>query len=237
VKVQTSVPAAVGAWLERRADGEGVVLAQVARDILVAAFRRQHVRGWLVRREDATSALARRDHALAVYIFDVVEHRPNGDLVVAVLHGEANPPHVGRVVTQSYLRETLDELFSHVAILDGSPSPWRILSSWFDSGSQRMIFTLQNPNGLTRPTSELVVVGDRNPGGFFCFVRDPAGRRCRVTTLKASEQDARVAAERWIDEALLEGVPLRVGYTWIADSEFPDLHVCLRIGESSPYLK
>ncbi|MCA9605769.1 MAG: hypothetical protein KC619_09250 [Myxococcales bacterium] len=208
-------------------------MAQVARDILVEVYRRQLVRAWIVPRAEATPERLARTDVLCTFLLEVLDDRPTGELVVAMLYGEAESGHTGRPVAQNYLRtqmRILPGLLEHVAVLDGSPRPWQITRAWFDARSSRMVLTLRilPPVDPHRPAPELVVLAGPEEG-FFCFVRDPLGRRCRITTIKPGEMDAKVAADRWLDRAAAEQqMPDPPRYQWIPDPAYPGMHVCVR---------
>ncbi len=92
---------------------------------------------------------------------------------------------------------------------------------------------------IAAPVAELVAL-DGKEAGFFCFIRDPAGRRCRITSVKDSEPEARAAAVRWLDEALMEAPPAGRGkaYEWVPDpAGYRDMHVCVQIGNAKPLLR
>lgn len=73
--------------------------------------------------------------------------------------------------------------------------------------------------------------------GFIGHITSWGGQRCRLTTVKATEDEAVRACERWIDRALAERVnPDAPTYRWVADPEAltPGGFVCARITGAGP---
>lgn len=144
MKVQTRVPDQVGTWLMERAEREGILVAQVARDLIVDAYRRSWIRSWIEHKDHCDPRVMETHATRCPFVFEVLSDMSGGELVVALLHGEtAQQP--GVPVSQGYLRTTLgifNDLLEHRAILDGSPRPWLITRAWWNAGGKRMELTL-----------------------------------------------------------------------------------------------
>jgi hypothetical protein len=94
---------------------------------------------------------------------------------------------------------------------------------------------------IAAPVAELVALQGEE-SGFFCFIRDPAGRKCRITSVKDSEVEAKAAAERWLHDALMERDVPPAGrgkaYEWVRDpAGYPGMHVCVEIGDAASRAK
>ncbi|MBL8680169.1 MAG: hypothetical protein JNK05_13420 [Myxococcales bacterium] len=115
----------------------------------------------------------------------------------------------------------------------GGRSPFSV---GYNALARRWEYTMPVTNAsviakIATPVPELVTLSGEQ-SGFFCLIRDPADRKCRITSVKPSEGEAHAAAERWLHEASERGFPPAgrgKTHEWVKDPAFPQMYVCVEI--------
>jgi len=145
--VQTRLPKPIGEWVLRVAAAEGVSTAAWLRRAVMGIAEGTRIEAWFARPGESLDSFhysAPRVHVT----LQLLERGAGGRCLFSPMHPPTHS-HAGQPWSEAWFKDS--DLFraqqQRVLVLRGSPVPWRILSSMFDSSEQRLLL-------LAEPVSE-----------------------------------------------------------------------------------
>lgn len=155
--IQTRVPQPVGEWVSKAAEEEGISVAAWMRRAVMGIAAGTRVDAWLARPGENLAGFHYSPPRPYVAL-QLLKRGDAGRCLFVVLHSPTHS-HAGQPWSEHWFKDS--ELFKaqqeRVLVLRGSPVPWRMLSSMFDSSAQHVL-VLAEP--VPEPSRARVLLDD-----------------------------------------------------------------------------